>query len=101
MLDEKAGKLTNNEKSGLYLLLGKSERHISDSFWLSEMENYLEFAIRLAPKTQYAKQAYQILEDNYIFGYTGSSGTNLPDDVVALLTELRNLAGVPKSASKM
>jgi hypothetical protein len=87
-------KLGKEERAEVYYLLGRSEASLADSFWLSEIENYLEQSIRVYPRSQWAKKAYLLLEEEYILGYTGSSGTNVPEDVRALLTELRELAGI-------
>ncbi|MGE0174280.1 MAG: hypothetical protein AB7T49_15900 [Oligoflexales bacterium] len=86
------------ELSEAYYLLGKSEYFISDSFWVSEMDYFLESAIRLAPQTASAVRAYNMLEQQYIIGYSGSSGVHLPADIVELLQELRQL--IEKSGKK-
>jgi hypothetical protein len=74
-----------------YYLLGMAESYISRSLWVSETEFFLETAIRLAPKSMYARQAYAFLEQYVLAGYTGSSGLHLPADVRAYLAELRRL----------
>jgi hypothetical protein len=84
-------KHTPAELSEAYYLLGMSEYYISDSFWLSEMDYFLESAVRVAPHTESALNAYNMLEQQYVIGYSGSSGLNLPSDVVELLQDLRQL----------
>ena len=74
-----------------YYLLGLCETHIGDRQWVSQAGLYLESAIRLAPKEPFAAEAYVLLEEDTIVGYTGSAGSNLPDSVAKHLEELRAL----------
>jgi hypothetical protein len=64
---------------------------IGDRQWVSQAGLYLESAIRLAPKEPFAAEAYVLLEEDTIVGYTGSAGSNLPDSVAKHLEELRAL----------
>jgi hypothetical protein len=79
------------ELARAYYLLGVAESRIGPSFWISQAEFYLETAIRMAPETQSAREAYALLEEETLAGYTGSGGLQLPDDVDARLRELRSL----------
>jgi hypothetical protein len=79
------------ETGEAYWLLGLAELHVAREYWVSSADFYLETAIRTAPKAPYAKQAYALLEQETLLGYTGSAGTNLPDDVKRHLAELRKL----------
>lgn len=74
-----------------YYLLGVAESYIGNSFWISETEFFLETAIRFAPGSPVAKQAYAFLEDFTIRGFTGSRGGDLPEDVQASLKTLREI----------
>lgn len=74
-----------------YYLLGLCETHIGDRQWVSQADLYLESAIRLAPKEPFAAEAYVLLEEDTLVGYTGSSGANLPESVAKHLEELRVL----------
>ncbi len=78
-----------------YWLLGLAELHVAREYWVSQADFFLETAIRMAPKQPYAKQAYALLEQETLLGYTGSAGTNLPDDVKRHLAELRRLVEAP------
>lgn len=78
-----------------YYLLGVAESRSRHNYWLSETEHYLETAIRLSPRSPYARKAYALLEEFTIFGYTGSAGTSVPPEVQAKLDELRALAYAP------
>jgi hypothetical protein len=79
-----------------YYLLGVAESHISRSLWVSETEFFLETAIRLSPRSPYARKAYAFLEEYVLTGYTGSAGLHLPEDVRTHLEELRRLVGNPQ-----
>jgi hypothetical protein len=74
-----------------YYLLGVAESHISRTLWMPETDFFLETAIRLAPQSVPARQAYAFLEEYVLVGYTGSSGLHLPADIQARLAELRRL----------
>lgn len=62
-------------------------------YFVNELpELFLERAIREAPDTQDARDAYNLLRDLLVLGYTGSGGTQMPPDVGAQLRELHDLA---------
>ena len=74
-----------------YYLLGVAESHVSRSYWVSETEYLLEKAIRLAPKSQVAKDALAYLED-YRRSLSGATPfPPVPPDTLANLDELRKL----------
>lgn len=85
------------ETAEAYYMLGVTESLLGNSFWVSRQEFYLETAIRLAPGANFSSKAFTLLEESLIAGYTGSSGTNIPDDVSQLLNELKVLM---KNATK-
>jgi hypothetical protein len=72
-------------------LLGVIESRIGRSFWLSQTEFFLEQAIRLAPQKAFANDAYELLEEFLVSGYTGEGGNEVPPDVRARLGDLRAL----------
>jgi hypothetical protein len=74
-----------------YYHLGVAEAAISRTTWLPETEFFLESAIRAAPGSSHARNAYAFLEQYVLASYTGSSGTSLPDDVLSRLADLREL----------
>jgi hypothetical protein len=82
-----------------YYLLGLAESRIGPNFWISQAEFYLETAVRMAPGSEVGREAYALLEEETLAGYTGSGGLQLPDDVEAHLRELRELlhSGKPRS----
>ncbi len=89
-------KISNEELSKAYFLLGVAENMISRSSWLGQTDFYLETAVRINPNSSYAKKAYEFLEENVYFEYSGSSGTNIPEDVMANLNELKSLVSSKK-----
>ena len=42
---------------------------------------YFESCVRSSPHSELAEKCYQRFEQNVYFGYTGSSGTHLPEKV--------------------
>lgn len=84
--------LPEKDNAEAYYLLGLAELRVAHSYWLAAPEAYLEAAIRTAPGSAFAQQAYLVLEEETIAGYTGSGGTQLPAAVAAWLDELRELA---------
>ena len=76
-----------------YYLLGLVEFQIGRDFWVAQGEMFLETAIRLAPDSPIALDAYALLEQEILLGYTGSSGLHLPDDERERLERLRALLG--------
>lgn len=53
---------------------------------------FFETCVRENPKSMLARRCYSQLSDRVYLGYTGSAGTNVPDDELARLAELRALA---------
>jgi hypothetical protein len=80
------------ERAETYYLLGLTDATVRSSPWLSDAEWYLAKAIRTAPHSPIAMRAFEAFEDMTIQDWSGSAGTQLPDDVVAELDRLRALA---------
>lgn len=53
---------------------------------------FFEACVRENPKTPLARQCFTQLSERIYFGYTGSSGTHVPDDELERLSTLRALA---------
>ncbi|MEW6431238.1 MAG: hypothetical protein AB1730_06985 [Myxococcota bacterium] len=53
---------------------------------------FFEACVRENPKTKLARRCFQQLSDRVYLGYTGSSGTHIPEDELERLRELRALA---------
>ncbi len=87
--DRKQERLAHAET---YYLLGVTDATVRSSPWLSDASWYLAMAIRTAPHTAIAARAFDAYEDMTILEWSGSAGTQLPDDVVEELDRLRALA---------
>ncbi len=55
-------------------------------------EIYYETCVRRAPHTPTAQQCFERYEQSIFFGYTGSGGTEIPEDVKSHLIELQALS---------
>jgi hypothetical protein len=86
-----AESLKKDELAEGYYMLGYIEEIIGRSFWVSQSEYMLEAAVRTSPKSRYAREAYALLEEYVYLDYSGSSGTNIPNDVQQNLEELKKL----------
>lgn len=60
-------------------------------FWPMH-EFYYEACVRQLPHSPLAQKCYSRFERSVYLGYTGTSGTNIPDDIRELLTKLRTLS---------
>lgn len=84
--------LSTGEKSHALFLLGLTYSKLP-LFFVNELsELYLQQCIRESPGSRDAQAAYNLYKDIVTLGYTGSSGTKLPNDVVESFKELRELA---------
>jgi hypothetical protein len=72
-------------------LVGITDAWTQRSYWVSEAEFALKAAIRMAPKEPVARDAYALLEEYVVLGYSGSGGVQIPPDVQAELEALRQL----------
>lgn len=84
-------KISKEDQSQAYYLLGLTETLIGRSTWLTQTDYYFEAAARIAPKSKYARLAFDALEQQILLEYSGSGGINIPDDIRANLEELRAL----------
>jgi hypothetical protein len=79
------------------LLLAGAAYDVLDDRLISPLpELYYEACIRNSPHSEVAEQCHQRFEQNMFFGYSGSGGTFLPDDIKELMGELRKLARVKR-----
>jgi hypothetical protein len=70
--------------------LAISEKRLSNSYFFSLSDLYLKECILQYPKSAIAKSCYQEYEDNLTFGYSGSSGTDIPSSEKRELERLKN-----------
>ncbi len=83
-----------DERAEASYLLGLAELRNDPSRGLPQAEAYLESAIRAAPNSDIARDAYGVLEEQTVLGWMGSAGLDVPRDVTDWLAELRALAGL-------
>lgn len=89
-LDEHAG-AAGRDIAEAHYLLGVIDGHASFDRLVSESEFHLETAIRLAPTDPIGRRAFDLLEEQAILGWTGSSGSHMPQDIRERLDLLRGL----------
>jgi hypothetical protein len=87
-----AGLASPDEAAEASYLLGLAELRNDPSRSLPQAEAYLESAIRTLPRSDLAREAYGVLEEQTLLGWMGSGGLELPSDVRDWLAELRALA---------
>ncbi|MFI5316463.1 MAG: hypothetical protein ACHQ6T_12240 [Myxococcota bacterium] len=85
-------KLAPADRAEAYYLLGLTDAAVRSSPWLSDAAWYLATAIRTAPHSQTAARAFDAYEDMTVLEWSGSAGTQLPDDIAQDLDRLRALA---------
>ncbi|HTO71487.1 MAG TPA: hypothetical protein VMR31_16620 [Myxococcota bacterium] len=85
-------KLAAGDRAEAYYLVGLTDSNARSSPWLSDGAWYLDAAIHTKPHSPVAVRAFEAYEDMTLLEWTGSAGTQLPDDVVADLDRLRALA---------
>jgi hypothetical protein len=69
--------------------LAIAEKRLSSTYFFSLGDIYLKECIVQFPKSTYAKKCYQEYEENILFGYSGSSGTDIPLDEKRELDRLK------------
>lgn len=87
MSDKKVG----DEMSEILYWLSVAERRLSHSYFFSLSDLYLKECIVRNPKNPWAKKCFDEYEEALTFGYTGSSGTEIPRDEKQELERLRTL----------
>jgi tetratricopeptide (TPR) repeat protein len=86
------GLASPDERAEASYLLGLAELRSDPSRQLPQAEAYLEAAIRAAPGSGIAQDAYAVLEEQTVLGWSGSGGFELPSDVRDWLAELHAIA---------
>ncbi len=78
------------------LLLGKSYEVLGELQSAPWHEVFYEACVRQRPHSPVARSCYQAYESSIYFGYSGSAGLSIPDDIQVALSELKTLAAVEK-----
>ena len=99
-LERHAGQ-TGPKMAEAYYLLGLIEARTHFDYLVSESDFYLETAIRMAPKAPVGRQAFELLEEETVLGWTGSGGDHMPAEIRRHLEELRALVEAdPETGAK-
>ncbi|MDP6979676.1 MAG: hypothetical protein QF570_13910 [Myxococcota bacterium] len=98
-LDKHSGE-SGADVAEVYYLLGLIEGRSPFGHLVYESDFYLESAIRLSPQTSIGRNAFALLEERAIVGWTGSGGTRMPLEVRRKLDALRALVGAPAPPTK-
>ncbi|MCB0311093.1 MAG: hypothetical protein KDD42_07650 [Bdellovibrionales bacterium] len=95
LLEDKEDQYSKKRGHMLYLL-GLAYSELPFFFGNELPEMFLEQSIREAPGSSDARKAFRLYQTIVTRGFTGSGGTQLPDDVKLNLSELRQVAyGTP------
>lgn len=91
-----SAKLTPNQLGEALYLTGLGYEAVRDlSIWTLH-ENYYESCIRKVPHSEWSAKCYRRFEESVYFGYTGSSGVQIPAEAMKQLEELKALALRPE-----
>jgi hypothetical protein len=71
--------------------LSIAERRLSTTYFFSLSDIYLKECILQFPASPYAKKCFQEYEENVLFGFSGSSGTDIPPEEKKELDRLKKL----------
>lgn len=69
--------------------LSIADRNLDFNFFFSLSDVYLKECITRYPKSSFATKCYKEYEQNVIFGYSGSGGTNVPEEEKKELKRLK------------
>lgn len=69
--------------------LAITERRLSSTYFFSISDLYLKDCVSLYPKSSYAKKCFKEYEENIEFGFSGSGGTDIPQEEKNELERLR------------
>lgn len=87
----RVSKNPESKARGLFVAGVTSEIVNAPLFWPMH-EQYYQRCITEAPHTPVAAECYERFEQSVYFGYTGSAGTRIPEELTVRLGELRLLA---------
>lgn len=87
--------LTPDQLGEALFLTGLSYEATKDLGISNLHENYYESCIRRVPQSSWAKKCFKRYQESVYFGYTGSSGVRLPEDVAKKMDRLKSLAFQP------
>jgi hypothetical protein len=82
---------TSKDVPEILYWLAIAEKRLGSSYLFSLGDLYLKECIHQYPASPYAKKCYQEYEENVTFGYSGSGGTDIPEDEKQELAKLKGL----------
>ena len=85
-------KLSKDELGQTMLLVGQAYEAIRDLDFLNLNENYFENCVRMVPHSSWSSKCFKKYEESIYFGYSGSSGVQIPIEEQLKLRELQSLA---------
>ena len=78
------------------VMMGRIQVYLKSDREYWENNFYLKEAIRRSPGTKLAKEAWGYLNSDIQWGYSGSSGSNIPPSMVRMLIALKEIAFTKK-----
>lgn len=81
----------HNEVPVLLYWLALADRDTPQSYYYSLSDLYLKECMLVYSAHPIAKQCYDAYEESMIYSYSGSRGTDIPDDIVDVLKDLKML----------
>ncbi len=75
----------------LLRLLAECDAQISQGYFFSLTDNYLRECIVRYPTSPEARKCYEELETSLTASYSGSAGTNIPDEISSELKQLQKM----------
>ncbi len=81
-----------NLKAKIFYALSFLDQSVGNHLFYSLSNRYLLECVSLVPHSAQAQQCYQLYEDRITLAYTGSGGTDLPDEVKSELENLKKKA---------
>jgi hypothetical protein len=86
------GELKKQEIGRTMYLAGVAYEAIRELEFLNLSENYFEGCIRTLPHSEWSSKCFKKYEESIYFGFSGSSGVQIPIDEQLKLKELQSLA---------
>lgn len=94
------GKPDHKTAAKMFYLTGQTYEMIPDHLFWTMHESFYAACIHQLPHSEQAMQCYRSFEESVVLGYSGSSGTHVPPDVLEELTSLRKMAEKASSEKK-
>ncbi len=86
------GKPDHKVAAKMFYLTGQTYEMIPDHLFWTMHESFYSACVNQLPHSEQAMQCYRSFEESVVLGYSGSSGTRIPPDVMEELTALRKTA---------